>query len=337
MKQIIIYLTLFQIIGAAAVAQAESAPLRLVVEPGGARHEVTLGLENQGEEPVRIYVDPRLTRVELRGERGRLGFCRAPADALPRRPVETRFVELAPGQRASDALDLRFLCWGWRQRRLEQAQAVRLTYRARFASNARGQEVWTGRLGPVEVALSEAESAPEQDADAEQAPTTSGDDGDPPLELRWVGRRPDVGSGSSLRLSLELRGPQRDRVPVAVRYELFAFQVTAPSGRAHICRLGPSRVHPLRDFYDRLGRRRVRFELASYCPEGALSESGIYEIRPEFHACFDGQDVGLEAWTGVLVGDERLARARRGRRNASVHVENRGAGDMAEGGQRDAR
>lgn len=328
MKQSLKTFIIIQVLGVATIAAAEPAPLRLVVEPGEQRHELRLALENQSDRAVVVYLDARLAQVELRGERRGLGLCRATADALPRRAAPERFIELHPGGRASEQLDLRFLCWGRRLQRLAEAQSLRLTYRARFRAGGDGHSSWTGRLGPVDATLAEPELVAEAD---------DGSDDEPPLELRRVGPRPDVSDANAMTLTLELRGQQGDRRPVAVRHELFHFQVTTPSGRTHLCRLGPFRVHPLRDFYDRLGRRRLGFELARYCPEGVLTESGIYEILPEFHAYFDGHDVGLTAWTGVVRGDTFLARARRGGRIATVHVENNEPGVMAEGGRRDAR
>jgi hypothetical protein len=163
------------ILGSWSTASAESAPLQLIVEPGAARHELELSLENQSDGPLLVYLDSLLAQVELRGERHRLGRCRAPADATPRSPDRRRFVELEPGERASEALDLRFICWGRGAARLDAARAVRVTYRVRFATDRLGRRAWTGRLGPVEAALELEEPAAGDDGHGDIQADDGGD------------------------------------------------------------------------------------------------------------------------------------------------------------------
>lgn len=316
-------------------AEPASAPVALEVEPGKGRHELRISLVNVSDKAVVVYLDQRLAKVVLRGDREAragargLGACRLPGDAVPREPDDRRFVSLEPGESANEALDLRFHCFGPASRleALAAARTVEVNYRARFATDRLGRASFTGALGPVEAVLegAAAEAAPPAPAEA------------PVVTLRQAGPLPDVGVGDALGVTLEVRGPERGRLPVSVRPDQFMFQVTPPSGAAASCRMPPTRVRPLAEFYDRLGRRRVDFDLARVCPERTFARPGVYRIRPVFRSTLDGSDVGLAAWTGEAAGPPFLVRVRRAGRQADDPVEIIVPDIAATGGAEDAR
>lgn len=300
---------------------AEEAPLRFKVELGAAtrpREVVRLSFENVSDKVVHLYLDRRLAKVELWNEKRRIGVCRSPGDAVPRTPDDRRFVSLQPGQCASEELDLRFPCFGKRLSLLQKAKVVRLTYHNRFGVDRLGRSAWTGKLGPVGMTLASTtnESEPSKSEGSSQPPAEP-----PVVTLEHLGPRPDVPVGSTIITSLEVRGPIKGRLPVAIRPELFTFTVDGPGDHDHVCRLPDARIRPLRDFYDRLGRRRLRFDIASICPPVVFKRPGIFEIRPVFNARFDGSDVDLAAWTGTAEGRPFLVRVRRAGRPRNDPVE----------------
>jgi hypothetical protein len=298
-----------------ADASAEEA-LRLVLEQGAARTAVAIVLENAGAAPVRVYVDSRLAGVELRTHERMLARCPAPLAAV-RDPDERRFVVLEPGQRAREALDLRFHCFGPRLPGLAQAEAVRVTYRSRVGANQRGEAAWTGHLGPVSLTLpAEPEGGGSETGQREV-------DQRSPVALRQRGGPVDVTDGTEVPVAMELRAAPRARLPVVVRPAQFAFAVVGPDGSSFDCGLPQIPIDALRDFYERLGVRRIVLDLGRLCPRNALSISGVYEVRPSFSSEHDGQDVGLRAWTGEVEGQAFLLRVRqsRGREAEPVAVE----------------
>jgi hypothetical protein len=161
----------------------------------------------------------------------------------------------------------------------------------------------------------------------------------PVVTLHRIGPRPDVGQGDALAVTVEVRGPERGRLPVAVRPDEFAFEVDGP-GEATApvtCQLPASRVRPLAEFYDRLGRRRLGFDLADLCPSRTFARPGVYSVRPAFRSALDGADVGLSAWTGEALGEPFLARVRRAGREADDPVEIAVPAVAAPRGAEDAR
>lgn len=316
---------------------AEEAPLRFKVEPGtapGSREVVRLTFENVSDKVVHLYLDRRLAQVELWNGERRLGVCRSPGDVVPRAPDDRRFVPLQPGQRASEELDLRFPCFGKRLALLEKATVVRLTYKNRFGVDRLGRTAWTGKLGLVGMTLPS--TSDDEGPSASKAPSAPPPE-PPVVTLKHLGRRPDVSVGSSIVTSLEVRGPIKGRLPVAIRPELFSFNVDGPGSHDFLCELPDSRVQPMRDFYDRLGRRQLRFDLASICAPKVFNRPGIFEIRPVFNARFDGSDVDLSAWTGTAEGGPFLVRVRRAGRPGSDPVEITVPTVPTSGGERDAR
>ena len=226
--------------------------------------------------------------------------------------------------------DLRFPCFGGRLRLLERASSISVTYRGRAMRDRFGNRAWTGRLGPVELDLPTGASDGEETTDG----TDEGED-TWPITLHHIGAHPDVDRAGMVVTTVELRGPRHGRLPVVIRPELFHFSVTTPHGNSLECSLPPTRVRPYRDFFTRLGRRRLRLELSIYCPHEAFSTPGVYEVVPMFRSEYNGEDVGLRAWTGHVTGRTFLLRVRRGGRSdadpVEIHVsdvvESRGVGD----------
>jgi hypothetical protein len=269
--------------------------------------------ENVSEEPVTFYLYDQLAEITLRDGRRTLGRCRVPAGIASQQPDERRFITLAPAQRIGTFVDLRFTCYGAALGRLERASTISVTYRARFARDRDGNPTWTGRLGPVELLLPAA--TPGLPTDVTSVTEESR------VTLHPLSRTIDTDRGTSVPVALELRGPHRGRVPLAVRPESFAFEVVPPSGDTIRCQLPPTGVRPLREFYDLLGRYRTRLDIAAICPEGTFDRSGVYEVTPIFFSSYVGLEVDLQAWTGEVIGGSFLVRVRRGGTRWSDPVE----------------
>lgn len=312
---------LFGVISPVGQSLAEQAPVRLIVEPGSNRESAVIGLKNTSESPVIVYLDRRFAQIELRGKRGSLGRCPLPADAIPRRPDDRRFVKLSPGEQVSEPFDLRFHCFGRRLSKLSKARAIRVRYRNRFRTDRLGNKAWTRSLGPVTMTFDENETAESPEAGAEQTEVADQSVENIPIKLRSLSGHRDVARATYLNIILQLRGPLRGRLPVAIRPELFSFQVMGPNGRIQLCQLPTSRVRPLREFYSHLGQRRMNFELSPFCPHKTFNVAGVYEVTPLFSATFDGHDVGLKAWVGCVEGRPFFVRVRRAGRQASDPVE----------------
>jgi hypothetical protein len=340
----------------ARAPRVEASPAQLRVAAGATRDTLRLTLANVSDQAIVVYLDQRLAQVELRGERRSLGACRLPGDAVPRAPDDRRFVSLEPGQETSEELDLRFQCYAAAKlQALATARAVGVTYQARFATDRLGRTSFTGRLGPVEVVLGPAAAAQPaavaaqpaavaaqpaavaaQPAAAAAQPAAAA--AQPFVTLHRVGPRPDVGLGDALSVTVEVRGPARGRLPVAVRSEAFTFEVDGPGAAPPaVCQLPATRVRPLAEFYDRLGRRRLGFDLADLCPSRTFARPGVYSVRPAFRSALDGADVGLSAWTGEALGEPFLARVRRAGREADDPVEIAVPAVAAPRGAEDAR
>jgi hypothetical protein len=305
----------------ATSARAEAGPVRLAVEAAGPREALRLVFENTGAADELIYVDHRLAQVELRAGRRVVGRCAAPADATPREPDERRFVRLRPGERAEEPLGLRFHCFGAALGRLGAATEARVAYRSRFGTDALGRPARTEPLGPVDVTLALAPVAvpaplPDGSAAVVVAPPP-----DVPVALVRVGPPPDVAVGDDVAVTLELRGPPRGRLLVAVRPDAFSFHIDTPTGALVDCQLPAARITPLAESYERLVRRQVAFDVSRICPRGAFNEAGVYRVTPVLRAVYDGRDVGVAAWTGRVEGAAFEVRVRRAGRGAADPVE----------------
>ncbi len=322
-------------------AAATDPPLRMHVEEGEDRETVAVLMENVSDDPVTFYLDARRAEVVLRDGRRRLGRCRAP---IPYQNDDRRYVTLEPGGVLGELLDLRFLCFGRLLDRLDRATSVEVVYRAPPGRDPDGTRSWAGRLGPVEHELTaeEPEEPGPEVGEGEDGPEVAGgedgpEEGDagpgegeedaeegedwPPLDLVRISRSPDVGRPDLIPVTLELRGPRRGRIRAMVRPEQFVFSVRGPDGEVTSCQLPPTGVRPLREFYSRLGRSRMRLDLAVICPRDTFDRPGIYEVGPGFVSDFDGEDVGLDAWTGYAAGQPFLVRVRRGGTSGSDPVE----------------
>ena len=286
---------------APAAAFSEVSSLRLSVETTAGREVARLVVENVSPESVRLYLDARSATVELLGPRGRRDRCSAP----PRGRVEPqpdRFVDLAPGARAREEIDLRFHCFGPRLRRLAEAERLRLLYRSRVGADHRGRSAWTGRL--------ESEPIPFEPRPPEAQPEAQ--DGSPGDDaLRLTGDESEVDNGDRVPVVVELRAAPRARIPVLIRPNLFAFTVIDPKGAETSCTVEEPRIRPIDELFDRLGSRRVTLDLTRFCPRRTFEEAGIYQIRPSFSSEHGGEGVGTPAWTGRLEGEPFLIRVRR--------------------------
>jgi hypothetical protein len=296
---------------------AQTAPFELLLEPGPSSDSVQLVVRNRSDDTRRLYFDPRLAQVELRGAKRSLGRCPLVSNARPSRPDERRFVDVAPGEQVAEPFDLRFHCFGSRLKRLDQARSVRVRYRTTFRRDQLGQRAWTGRLGPASLALGEEGAAAADEA------ASVGETPRPAVALRLVGAPPDSRRGRVVPVSLELRGPAHGRLPVWVRPELFTFRVQGPGlgERGRRCQLPRSGVRPLPDFIDRLGRRRKRFDLARICPAGTFRRAGVYRVQGVFSSSFDGSEFGMTAWTGRTEALNFLLRIRQAGARAADPVE----------------
>lgn len=75
--------------------------------------------------------------------------------------------------------------------------------------------------------------------------------------------------------------------------------------------------------------------VSAQCPQWTFASSGVPDIVASYHSDNDGEDLGVEAWTGEVTGRTFLVRIRRGGRRDAIPVEldfsaletSRGVGD----------
>lgn len=265
-------------------------PATLTVTPTTG-YRVTLSIE--AREAVEIAADRRFLRVEIRDARNRRASC---ASSVRPRP-DSRVRALAAGERWSEWLDLRELCWGRALAALEGAREVTFHFdagRARGAWVARTRSASVRSLAPV---VSSFRPPPRPEAPVgpiaiSLAPADTIRGGRPTLRVRVV-----AGSG----------GPVR----AFVRPEHVSFRVVTPSGGRIECALPPYAGRALPDFFARLSSSRgvaLALDGTSFC--GRFEEPGIYEIAPVLTLRESGAEWRLEAATGTFVGAPTALRVR---------------------------
>ncbi len=275
------------------------APATFAITPIGEGYRVALTVE--ARERVELSADRRWLRAEVRDARGRRLPCTQPS--RPR--VGSRVRTLEAGERWSEWLDVRELCWG---RSLEALSSAReLTFHF-DAGRARGAWVVRAALGPVRALppVSSSWRAP--------SPQTA-DVGEGALRVRLaaadaaLARRPTFRVGVTATSAVPVRA--------FVRPEFVSFHVVAPSGRSFECAMSAFDGRPLPDFFSRLSRARpltLSLDAQAYC--GRFEEPGIYEVTPVVTLRERGAEWRLEAITGVFRGAPAALRVR-----SSTYVE----------------
>lgn len=278
-------------------AVAAAAPATWSVSPD-AGHRVVVTIE--ALEAIDLVADRRLLRVDIRDARGRRATCAAPA--RPRSDARVR--HLATGERWSEWLDLREICWGRSLSALQGARSVTFQFdagRARGAWVAQTARGTTRALAPIESSWRPPAPTPPPAEGAlvvSMSPADSIRGGRPTLRVRVAGR-----GGAVAR--------------AYVRAESVSFRVITPSGGAITCGLPPFVGRALPDFFSRLSARGARlFALdgVAYC--GRFEEPGIYEVTPVITLTESGDAWDLRAVTGTFVGSPVPLRIR-----STVYVE----------------
>lgn len=278
---------------ASAVAQPQTAPpppaeLRVTPTTG---HRLTVTIE--AREAIELAADRRFLRVEIRDARNRRSSC---VSSVRPRP-EARARTLAAGERWSEWLDLRELCWGRALAALEGAREVTFHF---DAGRARG--AWVVRSGGTTFRA----LAPV--ASSFRPPVRP----DVPAGAVAISLAPAEGLlGARPTLRVRITGGAPRTVRAFVRPEHVRFRVVTPSGGSMECALPPFAGRALPDFFARLAPGRgIAFALdgVSYC--GPFEEPGVYEITPIVTLGDDGAEWRLEAVTGSFVGAPAPLRVR---------------------------
>lgn len=244
-------------------------------------HRVVLTVE--ALEAVEVAADRRLLRAELRDARGRAVRC---TPSPPRTPART--VSLERGQRWSEWLDVRELCWGRALATLASVNEIRWSFdagRARGAWVARTPSTAFRSIGPV--------------ASAWRAPPATSPDANAPIRVELAAV--DLAHRARPVFRVRVVGASRGRA--FVRHEAISFRVLTPSGRTFDCRLPAFGGRALPDFFARFAPGRaisMSLDGEAYC--GRFTEPGIHEVTPVLTLRERGEAWGLEAVTGTFVG-----------------------------------
>jgi len=268
-------------------------PATLAITPLGNGHRVVLTVE--ARERVELSADRRWLRAELRDARGRRLPCAAPV--RPR--VASRVRTLEAGERWSEWLDVRELCWGRALGALSTARELTFHF---DAGRARGAWVVRTAAGPVR-ALSPVSSP--------WRPPGLGSDGDGQAPLRVRLADADAASGGRPTFRVAVGTASAVAMRAFVRPESVSFHVVAPSGRAFECAVPAFEGRPLPDFFSRISRARpltLSLDAQAYC--GRFQEPGIYEVTPVVTLRERGAQWRLEAVTGVFRGPPAALRVR---------------------------
>ncbi len=292
---------------AVSIADAQRHPVAeppavLSVTPAGDGHRIVVTVE--AREAIELAADRRFLRLDIRDARGRRATC---ASAVRPRS-EARARQLASGERWSEWLDIRELCWGRSLAALQGARSVTFSFdagRTRGAWVARTPRGTTRALAPIESGWRPpaAATSPAGAVVVSLSPADGIRGGRPTLRLRVGG-----GSGTIAR--------------AYVREENVSFRVLTPSGGTITCGLAPFAGRALPDFFSRLSTRGARiFALdgATYC--GRFEEPGIYEVTPVVTLTESGDEWRLRAVTGTFVGNTAPLRIR-----STTYVEQPAAG-----------
>ena len=146
-------------------------------------------------------------------------------------------------------------------------------------------------------------------------PDDESPDCDPPEPAFELTGGSDVNQGRDALVSMRFSNPCKETVEFFFMRTLVGFRVRGPEGKV-TCKAArhiPSAL-PNEYTYLRPGRSRtVNTRIVEMCPLGTFDEPGLYEISAVYRSDQDGQQYGLDAFTGKLRSDQRvLVRVRKG-------------------------
>ena len=266
---------------------AAPPPALLEVTPtSGYRVTVTV----QAREALELAADRRFLRVEIRDARNRRASCVSTARPQP----EARRRSLEAGERWSEWLDLRELCWGRSLAALEGAREVVFHFgagRARGAWVVRTAHASFRALAPV---VSSYRPIPDANRPAR------------PVSIHLLAS--DAMRGAAPTFHVRVSGDASRPVRAFVRPEHVSFRVLTPSGGRLQCALPPYRGRALPDFFVRLGAVSFALDGARYC--GPFEEPGIYEVTPVITLPETGAAWRIDAAHGTFIGAPSVLRVR---------------------------
>jgi hypothetical protein len=281
---------------------ASPPPAILSVTPD-AGHRLVVSIE--ASEPLDLAADRRFLRVDIRDARGRRAMC--VSGVRPR--SEVRVQHLETGQRWSEWLDIRELCWGRSLSALAGARSVSFQFdagRARGAWVTRTTRGTTRSLAPL--------------VSSWRPPAPQAQNAESPLVVSLAPADAMRGGRPTLRVRVAARAGTTARA--YLRAESVSFRVTTPTGGSFTCELPPFEGRALPDFFSRLSSRAARvfgLDGVAYC--GRFEEPGIYEVTPVITLTESGDAWRLRALTGTFVGTPSPLRIR-----SATHVEQPVAG-----------
>jgi hypothetical protein len=255
--------------------------------------------------------DPRLLSLRVAQEDGSSSVCELPADDRPKDTTAAPSIDLLPGASVIHAFDPRFYCYG---NEGALAPGARVTPAYGWSAPARGAFAVTpltrSPLEPVKRISGEPVTVPaeiETRPKPEWAPPSA-----PMLEMV---RGSDASNERAVTATLRLFNPADTELVIYFRRSLVTYQVDGPNGRI-ACYPDDEFRHPSLRSFTRLsphGSITETARLVELCPRGTFGEAGIYEVGAEYEAAENGENLGLDAFTGVLRTTEPvLVRVRRG-------------------------
>jgi hypothetical protein len=309
-----------------------AAPLSFEIRERGPRLPWRMSIENVSDAPVRLVADPRLLsfEVEVPGKKKK-ERCHLPAGLVPSRPDARTYVVLGPGEGVVHHFDPRLYCFAaGGQWRLVPGAFIR----PKFGWPKKTKTVWKHgkkhkevvEQKPPFVAQTFDGETDEIDEDSGGTKELSGQGFALRSEYaRWaktrleqdrsrvdkvpIGMRLTQGSdaraeiNASISLSLKNRSKRTQRI--YFRRELVSFEVMGPDGLV-TCDAQPDLRSPDPQAFLTLRAGRsmaITSRLVELCPRGAFARPGLYLVHARLDAAVDGNDFGIDAYTGRVVSE----------------------------------
>jgi hypothetical protein len=115
-------------------------------------------------------------------------------------------------------------------------------------------------------------------------------------------RGSDAANERNVLVTVRVRNPNRSKVTVFVRRELITFEVLTPTGTV-TCSSEPDMRNPDRRAFTSLAPHasiKLTSRLVELCERGTFGDPGIYVVQAVLDANSNGEDVGVDAFTGIL-------------------------------------
>ena len=133
--------------------------------------------------------------------------------------------------------------------------------------------------------------------------------GDGPLTLETV-RGSAVRHGRAATVTVRLRNVTDQKVTVYVRRDLITYEVVAPTGEVLTCLPMDRPRHPARSGFTTILPHHsvvMTSRLVELCPRWTFATHGEYQVRARYDPRPTGEQVGLDAYTGVLLSDASVS------------------------------